>query len=290
VEEFGPKATEALLEAGNRIPTITIRTNIAKISRDALLKKLAKEEVQGKATFYAPAGILLDPFRGGVEALTTFREGLFQVQDEAAQITSHILGPKAGEIILDICSGLGGKTSHLAELMGGTGRVVSLDIDHRRLLNLRRNAKRLGIHGILPMVADASGPLTPLFRVAFDRILIDAPCSGLGVLSRHPDGKWHKSQSDIERLSELQYAILDRAAGLLKTGGCLLYVTCTLSREENEGVVQRFLERREEFRLENIGQHLPSWGQDLVDEQGFFKTLPHVHHMDGFFAALFLRR
>jgi 16S rRNA (cytosine967-C5)-methyltransferase len=224
-----------------------------------------------------------------LEALTTFQEGLFQVQDEAAQITSHILGPRAGETILDICSGLGGKASHLAELMGGVGSVVSLDINHGRLINLMRNAGRLEIGGVLPIVADATRPLTPLFRVAFDRVLIDAPCSGLGVLSRHPDGKWNKSQSHIERLSELQDSILYRAASLLKKSGCLLYVTCTLSREENERVVHRFLEKREGFRLENIGLQLPSWGQDLVDEKGFLKTLPHIHLMDGFFAALIVR-
>jgi 16S rRNA (cytosine967-C5)-methyltransferase len=253
------------------------------------LERLSEEGIRGEPTPYAPTGIILEPFRGRPDSLASFQDGLFQVQDEAAQITSHILAPEPGDTILDLCSGLGGKASHLAELMGGRGTVVSLDINHHRLINLMEAKRRLGLNPIQPIVADASRPLTPLFRVAFDTILVDAPCSGLGVLSRHPDGKWNKTPDHVLRLSEFQESVLLRAASVLREGGSLLYVTCTISRQENEGVVRRFLEKRQEFRLEHIGERLPSWGKDLVDGEGFLKTLPHVHHMDGFFAALLVR-
>ena len=230
--------------------------------------------------------IRLEGFRGRVDQLDAWKEGLFQVQDEAAQVVSHILAPQPGERVLDLCAGLGGKTTHLARWIGERGRVIALDMSHRRLISLCQNIRRLGTDRIVPMVGDASRSLASLFRLPFDRVLVDAPCSGLGVLSRHPDGKWNRTEGDIIRLAGLQKKILSQAGSVVKRGGRILYVTCTLSREENEEVVAHFLEGHKPFRLEDIRDHIPPWGRPLTDGNGFLKTYPHRHGMDGFFAAL----
>ena len=287
IRELGVGFAEGMLSAQNRIPDPNIRANRLRVGRSELIKRLEGEGVTGKPTLYSPDGILLEGLKGRVDDLTSFREGLFQVQDQAAQITSHLLAPRRGEKILDICAGVGGKTSHLAELTGGRGEVLALDINRRRLISLEKNSQRLGIGSIRPLAADASGTLSSLFRVKFDKIIVDAPCSGLGVISRHPDGKWNRDERDIKRLALLQKKIMDGAGSLLRQGGRILYSTCTISREENEDVVKGFMESNRNISLENIKDHVPEWGRDLVDDQGFLKTFPHIHHMDGFFGALF---
>ena len=139
-------------------------------------------------------------------------------------------------------------------------------------------------------MADASTSLSSLFRFNFDKIMVDAPCSGFGVISRHPDGKWNRSETDIDRLALLQKDILSEAASILRSGGKMLYVTCTISRQENEGVVQDCLKRHRDVSLVNMKEHVPEWCLHLIDDLGFMRTFPHVHHMDGFFAALFVKR
>jgi len=289
IMEFGAEFAEGLLSAGNRIPELNIRVNMLKVSRTELIKRLEYEDITGGPAHYSPEGILLEGFSGRVDELASFRQGLFQVQDQAAQITSHLLRPEPGETLLDICAGLGGKTTHMADLMGDRGQVLALDINPGRLISLVENAGRLSIGSIIPLVADASKSLSSLFRLRFDRILVDAPCSGLGVISRHPDGKWNRNESDITRLALLQKAILSQASTILRSGGRMLYVTCTISREENEGVVNSFLDSNGDISLENIKDHVPEWGLELIDEHGFFRTFPHIHNMDGFFAALFTK-
>ncbi len=286
LRELGREFTEELLSAQNRFPDLNIRANILKISRDGLLKRLSDQGIGGRAASYAPQGIVLEGFRGRVDELPQFREGLFQVQDQAAQIISHLLGPRPGDMVLDLCAGLGGKSTHIMELMGGRGKVLGLDISHRRLISLGQNTRRLGITGIEPVRADASS-LSSLFRCKFDRVLLDAPCSGLGVISRHPDGKWNRDEEDIRNLSFLQKRLIEETSFVMKGGGRMLYATCTISREENEDVVSSFLEHNRDMSLEDLRGCVPQWGLDLIDEKGFLKTYPNVHHMDGFFAALF---
>ncbi|MFC1580867.1 16S rRNA (cytosine(967)-C(5))-methyltransferase RsmB [Thermodesulfobacteriota bacterium] len=287
---WGVPFTEGLLVAGNRIPPLAIRTNTLKISRFQLIQRLAEEGTPGVPAPFAPEGIILEDFRGRVDTLASFRSGFFQVQDEAAQITSHFLAPSPEEAILDICAGHGGKSSHLAELMGDGGRILALDSSIRRLVSLSQNARRLGIKGILPVAADASISLSSVLRRKFDRILVDAPCSGLGVISRHPDIKWNREEKDIRRLALLQKRILGQAAPLLDSGGRMLYVTCTITEQENEGVVEELLRQQPGLSLMNLKEHVPAWGTDLIDDNGFFRTMPHIHQMDGFFAAMFTRK
>ena len=290
IKDWGIDFTEELLSAGNRIPVFTIRTNLLRLGRHELIERLQEEGMRAKRTPYSPEGILLEGLRGRPDELFSNRQGLFQVQDQAAQITSHLLAPQPGETILDLCAGLGGKTTHLAELTGDKGRVLALDISHRRLLSLGRNSERLGIGSITCLVADASRCLSSLIRFRFDKIMIDAPCSGWGVISRHPDGKWNRNEEDIDRLARLQGSMLDEAAYVLRSGGRLLYVTCTISKEENEVVVKDCLARHRDMSLLDIKDHVQEWCLELIDDQGFLRTFPHIHHMDGFFAALFTKK
>ena len=290
INELGDESTEKLITVQNRFPGLIIRTNTLKLSRNELLKHLSIEGIKAIPLSYAPQGIYLTNFRGRIDASPSFKKGLFQVQYEAAQIVSHILNPKPKESILDICAGFGGKSTHLAEITSGEGDISALDINRNRLVSLLNNTRRLGIVNVKPLVADASRSLSAIFRCKFDKIMVDSPCSGLGVISRHPDVKWNRNQDDIKRLARLQNTILKNAASVLKEGGRMLYVTCTISKEENEDVVKEFLVRNECMSLENLNYHMPEWGRDLVSEEGFFRTLPHVHKMDGFFAALFSKR
>lgn len=285
--ELGMGPAEDLLAAGNRKPRLVIRTNSLKTNRAGLIRRLEAEGASCRPTLYSPDGIEVEDLKGPVNQHDSFTEGLFQVQDEAAQVCSYLLHPGSGESILDLCAGLGGKSTHLAQLMGNNGRITSLDINHRRLIDLAKSSHRLGIDCIQPVLADAGNDPASLFRCSFEKILMDGPCSGLGVLSRHPDGKWARDENDIRRLSQLQKEFLDRTVPLLRGGGRLLYVTCTISREENEDVVNAFLRDNRGMFLEDLKEHIPGWGLDLIDDEGFLKTYPHIHGMDGFFGALF---
>ena len=290
IREVGADSVERLLEAGNRNPDLIVRTNRLKISRRDLIARLGHEGIAATPTRYSPDGLKLRGLKGSVTRLSAFREGLFQVQDEAPQICSRLIFPAQGDFLLDLCAGVGGKSTHLAELMRGDGEVLAVDVNRARLEKLRESSRRLGICCIQHVVADAGAKLSRTFNRPFDKILVDAPCSGLGVLSRNPDAKWSKTNSDIRRLARLQLSILREAVALLRKGGNMLYVTCTISKEENEDVVSEFLTHNPEMILEDLNARVPEWGLDLVDDRGFFRTGPRLHEMDGFFAALFRKK
>ncbi|MCD6306015.1 MAG: 16S rRNA (cytosine(967)-C(5))-methyltransferase RsmB [Deltaproteobacteria bacterium] len=290
IRELGVQATERLLDAQNRIPERVIRANALRIDREGLISRLNDEGASSVPCACSPDGLRMADYRGAVNRLKAFAKGLFQVQGEAAQVASYLLAPREGDRVLDMCAGLGGKSTHLAALMKNRGQVVALDRDLGRLRGLVESAGRLGAGIVLPVVGDAAEGLSGLLRCGFDRILVDGPCSGLGVISRHPDIKLAKEPADIERLALLQKAILNQAVRLLKPGGRLLYVTCTISQEENEGVVEGFLREHQEVEREALNESVPPWARDLIDTDGFFRTFPQVHGMEGFFGALFHKR
>lgn len=290
LRDLGRKTTELLLDAGNRIPGIVIRANRLKTDIDSLINRLGEEGVQCRRTAFFPDSLKIERLGRPLERIPSFKEGLFQVQGEAAQVCSYLLSPQPDEYILDLCAGLGGKTGHLAELTGGKGKLVAFDINHGRLSSLSRNSRRLGVDCISSVVGDATRSLPFSIKQTFDSILIDAPCSGLGTIGRHPDIKWARDEGDIERLSDLQTDILSAAEPVVKKGGKILYLTCTISVEENEGVVRRFLERHQQMEMVDLANVIPEWGRSLIAKEGFFKTYPHLHDMDGFFGALFSKK
>jgi 16S rRNA (cytosine967-C5)-methyltransferase len=281
VDRFGPEATEAVLASNNRPAPLIIRANAARTTRDGLRASLESEGAVVKATGCSPAGleIVSTP---GLTTLRAYRDGWFVVQDEAAQLVTLMLAPAEGENVLDACAAPGGKATHLAELMGDRGAVVALEIDGQRIGRLRENIGRLGHAAISVVRGDAA-----TYRGRpFDKVLIDAPCSGLGVLRRHPDGRWNKTEQSVHGRVAIQAAILRNCASLLVVGGAVVYATCTTEPEENEHVISSFLaERGDTFVLDDPRPYLPMPARRLVDGQLFFRTFPGEPRMDGFFAA-----
>ncbi len=282
---FGEKETEALLQAGNERPVLVVRANTLRVSRDQLLLYLKAEIPEATPTKYSPDGIILYGFQGRITSLRAHKVGWLQVQDEASQLVSYLVSPRPGERILDACAGVGGKTTHLAQLMRNTGRIYALDLYDWRLKRLEENARRLGVTNIEVMAADATKAIETLGGKFFDRLLIDAPCTGTGVIRRHPDIKWARSPEDLVRVPEKQLALLNSLAPLLKGGGVMVYATCSLEPEENEEVIRRFLKEHPDFEIEDARRVLPPSAHELVDEDGFLRTYPHRQGLDGFFGA-----
>ena len=284
--ELGPDMALKMMETANAIPRLIIRTNTLRITRQDLLNRLVEEGIEGKTVPFAPEGIELIDFKGSVSRLKAFKAGLFQVQGQAAQICTHLLSPGENDRIGDMCAGLGGKSTHLAQLTGDQGRILALDTSLHRLRGLKQNTNRLGIRHVFPLAADVTASLSFL-RCSMNKIMVDSPCSGLGVISKHPDTKLTKKEDDIKRLSMIQKSILTRSCQTLNRDGEMLYAVCTISKEENERVVERLLMENQGVVLKDLRHRIPPWGLELVDDNGFFKTFPHIHGMEGFFAALF---
>jgi len=277
LNRYGPQETLALCQANNRTPRITVRRNTLKCTERQLQDVFEKE---GIAT--GGGEILQEFFRlesaGDVTRMDAFRQGWFQAQDESAGLAVILLAPRPDESILDLCSAPGGKTLHIADLMTDRGSILAVDRNRRRLGALLENCRRLEIRTVRPVVADGRClPVRPM-----DRILVDAPCSGLGVLGRRADARWRRREEDISRLAILQLELLRSAAGLLKPGGILVYSTCTIEDQENEDVVAALVDERKDLVVEDAASFLP---QEVVTEAGFSRTFPHRHGIDGTFAV-----
>lgn len=288
IEQLGMDEAESLAESMSEAPPLTLRTNTLKISRDSLIARLAGEGAIAVATRFSPDGLNITA-RIPLAGLLSFKEGLCTIQDESSQLAALFLSPQPGERVLDLCAAPGGKATHLAQIMENRGSILASDTVVRKLPLIEENAQRLGISIITVIPLDVSGttPLSghhSLDSGRFDRILVDAPCSGFGVLRRNPEGKWWKMPADIKELASLQKAILRNAASLLKEEGTLLYATCSTTIEENEAVITDFLSKQPDFMLEDLRELFPAY-TELFTEEGFFRSWPHRHGMDGFFAA-----
>lgn len=284
LKEYGFEQTVALCQANNRPAPNTVRANTLKITRDHLIARLQEEGVEAAETKYVPEGLNLSGFLS-YRSLKAFREGLFQVQDESSMLVAHVLNPSSGSKVLDAASAPGGKTTHLAQLMGDTGQILAFDLYAHKLELIMDNCKRLGIHSVQTEVADARD-LHKKYQGWADYVLVDAPCSGLGVLRRRPDARWRKDPSQLPGIVRLQKDILQSASKCLRPGGVLVYSTCTITREENIGVVEDFLKEHPEFIMGDLRQFLPAGlDQEETAEKGYLQLLPHIHGMDGFFIA-----
>ena len=264
VEEFGLEEAKQLLAFDNTDPPLCLRVNCLRTTREEILDALIKFGVQAELSTLAPEGIICRG-HGALDKFQPLRAGLCQVQDESSMTAARLLNPAAGEFVIDCCAAPGGKSTHLAELMNNRGRIIAADIYETKLEHIKQNAARLGIKIIEPILIDARELGNKFFGQA-DKVLVDAPCSGLGVLRRKADLRWRKISD--EDLPTLQGEILSSAAKALKLGGTLLYSTCTITRRENQDVVEKFLAAHENFKL--------------VEMQTF---LPHITNTDGFFSA-----
>lgn len=282
-EQLGNQEAEELAAAMAEPPPFTVRVNTLRTTRDALMERLTREGVTCTPAAWSSDGIRLNQ-SGAITRLPSFKEGLFTVQDESSQLAPLFLDPKKGERVLDACAAPGGKTTQVAQLMGNSGEIFACDVNQKKLRMIKETCDRLGIDSVRTFTMDATAPSNAIKDVTFQRILVDAPCSGLGVIRRNPEGKWWKSPTDLVELSVTQLTILENLSRYLEPGGTLLYATCSTSTEENEEVVEEFLSRHPEFVLEDLRPLFPSLAP-LFTERGYFRSWPHRHGMDGFFAA-----
>ena len=285
-KRYGDFEAIKICRENNTQTSLCLRVNVTLTTHSALLEKLKKSKLHVASGEYSPIAIKLHDYHGPVTAIPGFRDGLFQVQDEAAQIVTLLLGPlQHGKQYLDGCAGLGGKTSHLAQMLPPTSSLSAIEPNPGRLMKLKENLERLRLSKTVTIVEGTLDSLLPDNKEKFAGILIDAPCSGLGVIRKHPDIRWNRSPDDLHRYQKKQKALLKAAAQLLAANGILVYATCSTEPEENEEVIKSFLARNPQFEVSDFRDFLPENGNRLVGSQGFFQTLPGQDDLDGFFAA-----
>jgi 16S rRNA (cytosine967-C5)-methyltransferase len=280
---LGREKAEALLQANNAIPPLTLRVNTLRLTREALAEEVQRLGGKAEPTDLSPVGLSV---RGIVlRQLPSFARGGFYIQDEAAQLVSYLVGPLPGERVLDVCAAPGGKTTHLAELMEGKGKIVAWDFSPDRLSLLRENLRRMGGEEIVSVRRSDTLAVEKDPEAPYDRILLDAPCSGLGILRRTPEGKWKKGESMIRYHSDRQKRMIEQIAPLLREGGRLVFATCSTEPEENEEVIEWFLSRHPDFKLLPVDAVLPPSVRERVTSEGYLNTLLNPYRMDFFFAA-----
>ena len=272
-ERYGFEGTESLCKANNIRPFLTLRVNKLRTSYNDFINSLAELAIDYRKCFYLDDFVTVRNLPSLLES-KLYTEGHFSIQDESAGLVGKLLDPKPGETIIDLCAAPGGKATRSAEMMNNQGKIIAVDRYGTRLRALVGNAARLGVTIIEPMEADSlSLELEPV-----DKVLLDAPCSGLGVLSKKPDIKWKREPESIPELAKLQHNLLESAARLVKPGGVLVYSTCTIEPEENINQIKSFLEAHPEFTVDNASQYVQ---HQLVNADGCIETLPHKHRMDG---------
>lgn len=289
VAQYGEAETLVLADALNQPAPLDLRVNSIKATREEVAATLAEAPILAEPTPYAPLGLRVIK-KPSLQNLPLFKDGAIEVQDEGSQLLSQIVGAKRGDMVVDFCAGAGGKTLALGALMRNTGRLYAFDISEKRLAKLKPRLARSGLSNVHPVqIAHERDAKVKRLAGKIDRVLVDAPCSGLGTLRRNPDVKWRQKVEAVAEMQVKQASILDGAARLLKGGGRLVYATCSLLTEENDFIVEQFLAAHPEFELVPMSKVLAE--QKIALEMGdYLKLLPHKHHTDGFFAAVMERK
>lgn len=282
------EALPGLMAALNNPAPLDLRINPAKISREAALAALEKEGLAAAPTPWSPLGLRMQG-KPALQKHPLFLDGSLEVQDEGSQLLGQLLAPRRGEMVCDFCAGAGGKTLLLGAMMRSSGRLYAFDVSEKRLAKLKPRLARSGLSNVqAQVIANERDARVKRLAGKFDRVLVDAPCSGLGTLRRNPDLKWRQSPDSVAELIAKQQSILDAASRLVKAGGRLVYATCSLLTEENEDIVSAFLAAHPEYRLLPSGEVLA--GQRIDLEMGEYLRLePARHGTDGFFAAVLER-
>ncbi|HUL45232.1 MAG TPA: 16S rRNA (cytosine(967)-C(5))-methyltransferase RsmB [Bacteroidota bacterium] len=276
-QRFDRPELEKLLSANNEVPELTLRINKLRIPPPEFLSLLDQQKIQYQGSMYIDHFLKVRSL-SGISQLNIFQSGYFSIQDESAALPVLLLDPKPGERVIDLCAAPGGKTTFIAEMMLNEGVVLAVDKYENKLDLIRKSCERLGLKNVQLLVADG----IELQTEPADRVLVDAPCSGFGVLRKKPDIKWRREPEDIVRLAKQQFLLLESAGRLLKPGGVLVYSTCTSEPEENEQIIDAFLQHHPEFHTEDAGRFV---NKSVVTQQGFIATFPHRHHIDGSFAV-----
>ena len=289
VELMSEEEALTLARAMQQPAPLDLRVNTFRASRDEVLAILKRDGIPAEATPYSPVGVRIKE-KLSINKHPLFLAGKIEVQDEGSQLLGYLVAPKRGEMIADFCAGAGGKTLILGALMHSQGRIYAFDVSEKRLAQLKPRLKRSGLSNLHPQLISNENDIK-IKRLAgkLDRVLVDAPCSGLGTLRRNPDLKWRQKPEDIAELTQKQAAILAAAARLVKVGGRLVYATCSILAEENELIVEAFLATHPEFVLLPASEVLAQQNIPLEMEQ-YFKLTPHIHGTDGFFAAAMERK
>ncbi len=281
LQRYGESDTVRYCTYNNQRPCLSARVNLTKTSSEELIAQLQELEVTARRSEYFSDYLVLSGLVNPADNLL-FQDGFFTIQDQSTALASLLLEPEPGDRILDLCAAPGGKTCHLAHLTQDRAEILAVDVNKDRLAQIGESAKRLGLSSIKVKLTDARS----LSGSTFDKILLDAPCTGLGVLSRRSDLRWCKQPADLKKIVAIQIALLQNAARLLTPGGKLVYSTCSLEPEETEELLDRFLQQNEGFALAGTDV-LPL--QKFASRDGFFRSLPHVHGTDGAFAAALVR-
>ena len=284
---------ESILALGRSLQQaapLDLRVNAMKAPREAVLERLEYDELAAAPTKYSPLGVRLRE-KPSLEKHPMFLAGAVEVQDEGSQLLGLLVEPKRGEMVVDFCAGAGGKTLQMGAAMASTGRIYAFDVSDARLARLAPRLKRSGLSNVFPQrIAGENDAKVKRLRGKIDRVLVDAPCTGLGTLRRNPDLKWRQTAEAVGELNAKQGAILDSAATLVKPGGRLVYGTCSLLAEENEDVVARFLEAHPDFHVVPAAEVLARQGVVLPGMGDYLRLDPRRHETDGFFAAVLERR
>ena len=283
--QYSDEEIIAIGQSLSQAAPLDTRVNTIKAKREKVLAQLEADGFKAAATPFSPWGIRFQD-KAAINKNPLFLDGLLEVQDEGSQLLALISGAKRGEVVVDFCAGAGGKTLALAAMMNNTGRLYAMDVSEKRLANIKPRIARAGVGNITPQRLDHERDLRlkKLWNKA-DRVLVDAPCSGLGTLRRNPDLKYRQSNASIDELVALQTRILDSAAHLVKRGGYLVYATCSILAEENQKQVEHFLSSHPDFQLVNCSDLLKS-NKIALDTGEFLQLNPATHHTDGFFAAV----
>jgi len=287
VHEFGLQFTIDLCKANNQRPALNIRVNTLKTSRDRLKKKLEDKGFLCVVGNYANDCLIIENPQTITET-EEYKEGLFFIQDESSMLVAQIMDPDEGSTILDLCAAPGGKSTHLAQKMNNKGQILSRDIHQHKIKLINNNAKRLGIEIIRASIFDALKRDKELLKKV-DYCLLDAPCSGFGIIRRKPEIKWNRKEKDIKELSKLQEKMLDVAKDYIKVGGSLIYSTCTIEKEENMEVINKFLKNNPHFSLANISDKIENKENLETLDKGYIQLYPNIHGTDGFFIAKMIR-
>ncbi|MCC6866219.1 MAG: 16S rRNA (cytosine(967)-C(5))-methyltransferase RsmB, partial [Ignavibacteria bacterium] len=287
IERFGFEEAEQLAESNNKRPILTLRLNTLKLPKAEILNRFNEKNIVYRTcrnidyfiTLRLMSKIYLDE---------DFKNGLYAVQDESAGLAAVLLNPNENDMILDMCAAPGGKSTHIAQLIGNKGRIYSVDKYEAKINIMKQNAQRLGVTNIEFIKDDAQDLQDERIKdLKFNKILLDAPCSGLGVLSKKPEIRWKREPEDITALTEIQKNLLNSAVKYLNPGGVIVYSTCTTEKEENMDVVNDFLEKNPDFKIDNANKFVKA---ELVNSDGCIETFPHKHNIDGSFAARLMRK
>lgn len=281
--QFGEAETVQLCEWFNQPSQLDIRVNPLKSSVAKVQTIFSNAGIKVEAIANLPNGLRLVEKRGMIQDLPGYKEGWWTIQDASAQLVSHLLDPQPNEVIIDACAAPGGKTTHIAELMGDEGTIWASDKYKARVNKIEQNARRLNLTMIRTLIGDSRE--YPQFRQMADRVLLDVPCSGLGTLHKRPDIRWQQNPDKINDLTQLQLELLQAGSKWVKPNGCLVYSTCTINPAENVAIAQQFLDANPHWQIAKPATHSPAF--PYAAAEGWIQVLPHKHNMDGFFMVKF---